>query len=156
MAKIVSPRFGRLYWLNIAVAFAIGIALVLAAEPFLPQPDSLPTVRRPQATTLQIPQKFEPQIPQKFEVVDGSLDLHPGDAVTPGKQQTDPQPRASDTPAASPRSDSNFLQLATSLPTLGLSRTTTFLPLRTDSNMPRRPADCGSPESIGRVAVSGA
>jgi len=71
MGNIVSPRFGRLYWLNIAVAFAIGIALVLAAEPFLPQPDSLPTVRRPQATTLQIPQKFEPQIPQKFEVVDG-------------------------------------------------------------------------------------
>ena len=38
MGNIVSPRFGRLYWLNIAVAFAIGIALVLAADPFFPSP----------------------------------------------------------------------------------------------------------------------
>jgi endonuclease YncB( thermonuclease family) len=73
MGKLVSPTFGRrLYWPSIVVAFAIGIALVLAAEPFLPQPDSLPKVTRLQTTTPQIiPQKFEPQIPQKFEVVDG-------------------------------------------------------------------------------------
>ena len=71
MAKIVSPRFGgRLYWPSIVAAFAVGIALVLAADPFLPQPPSLPTLTV-QSTTPQIPQKFEPQIPQKFEVVDG-------------------------------------------------------------------------------------
>jgi endonuclease YncB( thermonuclease family) len=71
MGNIVSPRFGRaLYWANIVAAFAVGIALVLAADPFLPQPPSLPTLTV-QSTTPQIPQKFEPQIPQKFEVVDG-------------------------------------------------------------------------------------
>ena len=45
MGKIVSPRFGRaLYWASIVAAFAVGMALVLAADPFLPQPHSLPTV----------------------------------------------------------------------------------------------------------------
>jgi endonuclease YncB( thermonuclease family) len=71
MGNIVSPRFGRaLYWASIVAAFAVGMALVLAADPFLPQPPSLPTLTV-QSTTSQIPQKFEPQIPQKFEVVDG-------------------------------------------------------------------------------------
>jgi hypothetical protein len=64
VGKSVSPRFGsRLYWPSIVVAFAVGIALVLAAEPFLPQPASLPTVTQLQTTT--------PWIPQKFEIVDG-------------------------------------------------------------------------------------
>ena len=73
MGKIVSPRFGRrLYWPSIMAAFAVGIALVLAAEPFLPQTDSLPKVRPTTASIDAVPQtNAAAKIPQKFQVVDG-------------------------------------------------------------------------------------
>ena len=74
----------RLYWSSIVAAFAVGIALVLAFEPLLPQivsqPAPLPTVTRLQTTTPTRLQTTTTRVPQKFEVVDGDtvrLELRP-------------------------------------------------------------------------------